>query len=210
MGFEMFCATLLALFLGAVILFGGYRLFLILLPIWGFFFGFGLGAHTVTMLFGQEFFATVTGWVVGFFVGLLFGLLAYLFYAVAVAIIAGSLGYAIGVGFMNLIGLDGGFLVWLVGIALAVVVIFVTFKWNLQKYVIILATSVGGALVIVGTFMFGLGGLQVAQLGQNPVQRAFEDSPWWALFALVLVILGIVVQIGTTRVYEIEPYDNRV
>jgi hypothetical protein len=210
MGFEMFCATLLALFLGAVILFGGYRLFLILLPIWGFFFGFGLGAHTVSLLFGQEFFATVTGWVVGFFVGLLFGLLSYLFYAIAVAIVAGSLGYAVGVGLMNLIGLDGGFLVWLVGIALAIVVIFVTFKWNLQKYVIILATSVGGALVIVGTFMFGLGGLQVAQLGRNPVQHAFEDSPWWALFALVLVILGIVVQIGTSRVYEIEPYDNRV
>jgi len=137
-------------------------------------------------------------------------LLSYLFYAIAVAIVAGSLGYAVGVGLMNLIGLDGGFLVWLVGIALAIVVIFVTFKWNLQKYVIILATSVGGALVIVGTFMFGLGGLQVAQLGRNPVQHAFEDSPWWALFALVLVILGIVVQIGTSRVYEIEPYDNRV
>lgn len=210
MGFEMFCATLLALFLGALILFGGYRLFLILLPIWGFFFGFGLGAHTVTLLFGDQFFATVTGWVVGFFVGLLFGLLAYLFYAVAIAIIAGSLGYTIGVGLMNLIGLDGGILVWLVGIIVAVVVIFVTFRWNLQKYVIIVATSVGGTLVIVGTFMFGLGGLQVAQLGQNPIQYAFQDSPFWALFAIVLVILGIVVQIGTTRVYEIEAYDNRI
>lgn len=210
MGFEMFCATLIALLLGAIIMFGGYRLFLVLLPIWGFFFGFGLGAHTVTMLFGEAFFATITGWVVGFFVGLLFGLLAYLFYAIAVAIIAGSLGYAIGVGLMNLIGLDGGFLVWLVGIVLAVVVIFVTFKWNLQKYVIIAATSVGGALVIVGTFMFGLAGLQVAQLAENPVQYAFADSPWWALFALVLVVFGIVVQIGTTRTYVVEPYDNRI
>ena len=90
MGFELFCATLIALFLGAVILFGGYRLFLILLPIWGFFFGFGLGAHTVTLLFGQEFFATVTSWVVGFVVGVLFALLAYFFYAIAIAIVAGS------------------------------------------------------------------------------------------------------------------------
>ncbi len=210
MGFEMFCATLIALLLGAVVLFGGYRLFLILLPIWGFFFGFGLGAHTVTLLFGDAFFATITGWVVGFFVGLLFGLLAYLFYAIAVAIIAGSLGYAIGVGLMNLIGLDGGFLVWLVGIVLAVVVIFVTFKWNLQKYVIIAATAVGGALVIVATFMFGLAGLQVVQLAENPVRYAFADSPWWALFALVLVVIGIVVQIGTTRTYVVEPYDNRI
>jgi len=210
MGFEMFCATLLALFLGAVILLGGYRLFLILLPIWGFFFGFGLGAHTVSLLFGQEFFATVTGWVVGFFVGLLFGLLSYLFYAVAVAIIAGSLGYMVGVGLMNAIGLEGGFIVWLVGIALAIVVIFVTFKWNLQKYVIIVATSAAGTLVIVGTFMFGLAGLQVAQLARNPVRHAFEDSPLWAILAIVLVIVGIVVQLRTSMVYELEPYDNRI
>ena len=210
MGFEMFCATLLALFLGAVILLGGYRLFLILLPIWGFFFGFGLGAHTVSLLFGQEFFATVTGWVVGFFVGLLFGLLSYLFYAVAVAIIAGSLGYMVGVGLMNAIGLEGGFIVWLVGIALAIVVIFVTFKWNLQKYVIIVATSAAGTLVIVGTFMFGLAGLQVAQLARNPVRNAFEDSPLWAILAIVLVIVGIVVQLRTSMVYELEPYDNRI
>jgi hypothetical protein len=210
MGFEVFCATLIALFLGAVILFGGYRLFLILLPIWGFFFGFGLGAHTVTMLFGQEFFATITGWVVGLVVGLVFALLAYFFYAIAIAIIAGSLGYAVGVGFMNLIGLDGGFLVWLVGIALAIVVIFVTFKWNLQKYVIILATSVGGTVVIVGTFMFGLGGMAVANLGQNPVRFALSNNPFWAILAIILVVAGVVVQLQANRAWELEPYDNRI
>jgi hypothetical protein len=210
MGFEVFCATLIALLLGTVILFGGYKLFLILLPIWGFFFGFGLGAHTVTLLFGQEFFATVTSWVVGFVVGVIFALLAYFFYAIAVAIIAGSLGYAVGVGLMNLIGLDGGFLVWLVGIALAIVVIFVTFRWNLQKYVIILATSVGGTLVIVGTFMFGLGGLTVPMLAQNPVQHALSNNPFWAIFGIILVIVGIVVQLRANSGYEIEAYENRI
>ncbi|NCF67800.1 MAG: DUF4203 domain-containing protein [Chloroflexi bacterium] len=210
MGFELFCATLIALFLGAVILFGGYRLFLILLPIWGFFFGFGLGAHTVTLLFGQEFFATVTSWVVGFVVGVLFALLAYFFYAIAIAIVAGSLGYAIGVGFMNLIGFDGGFLVWLVGIALAIVVIVITFRFNLQKYVIIFATSVGGTLVIVGTFMFGLTGLTVAKLAENPVQHALSDSPFWFIFAIILVIAGVVVQLRANRAWEIEPYENRI
>ena len=210
MGFELFCATLIALFLGAVILFGGYKLFLILLPIWGFFFGFGLGAHTVSMIFGQEFFATITGWVVGFFVGIIFALLAYFFYAIAVAIVAGSLGYAVGVGLMNLIGLDGGFLVWLVGIALAIVVIFVTFKWNLQKYVIILATSVGGTLVIVGTFLFGLGGLTVPKLAQNPVQYALSDNPFWAILAIILVVLGVVVQLKANSGFEIEAYENRI
>ncbi len=211
MGFELFCATLIALFLGAVILFGGYRLFLILLPIWGFFFGFGLGAHTVTLLFGQEFFATVTSWIVGLFVGLAFGLLAYLFYAVAIAIIAGSLGYAIGIGFMSLIGLDGlGFITWLVGIVLAVLVIFITFRWNLQKFVIILATSFGGSLVIVGTFMLGIGGMAVADLGRNAVQYVLNQGFLWALFWLVLLVLGIVVQLQANRSYTVEAYENRI
>jgi len=44
MGFELLCATMIGLLFGAVICFGGYRFFLILLPFWGFFFGFGLGA----------------------------------------------------------------------------------------------------------------------------------------------------------------------
>ena len=130
--------------------------------------------------------------------------------AIAVAIISGSLGYAIGVGFMNLIGIEGSFLVWVVGIAMAALVIFVTFKWNLQKYAIIVATSVGGTLIIVGTFMFGLAGLQVAQLARNPVQHAFEDNPFWFIFAIVLVVAGIVLQIRHNRAWDIEPYENRM
>ena len=141
MGFELFCATLIALLVGLTICFGGYRLFLVLLPIWGFFFGFGLGAETMQALFGVGFLSTVTSWVVGFIVAAIFALLSYLFYAVGVALVAGALGYALGAGFMNLIGLDWNWLVWLVGIAVGVGVVIVTFYFNLQKYVIIAATA---------------------------------------------------------------------
>jgi hypothetical protein len=121
------------------------------------------------------------------------------------------LGYAIGVGIMSLLGLDGaGFITWLVGIILAVVVIFVTFRWNLQKYVIILATSVGGALVIIATFMLGIEGMAVADLGRNAVRFVLDQSFWWTLFWLVLVILGLVVQLGANRTYTVEPYENRI
>ena len=123
MGFELFCATLIALMLGLVVCVAGYRLFLFLLPLWGFFFGLFLGAQTLQALFGVGFFATVTSWVVGFIVGAIFAVLSYLFYAVAVALIAGSLGYGLGAGFMHLIGLDWGLIVWLVGIVVAVIAI---------------------------------------------------------------------------------------
>ena len=210
MGFELFCATMIALLMGLVICFGGYRLFLVLLPIWGFFFGFALGAQTVQALFGIQFLATVTGWVVGFVVGAIFALASYLFYTVGVAVLAGSLGYALGAGFMYLIGLDFGLLVWLVGIVLGVVVAGVTIYFNIQKYVVIAATAIGGAGVIVGTLMFGMIGMTLAKFFKNPIRLALQDSPLWTIFFLVLAVAGIVVQIMTTRAWEMEPYENRI
>jgi hypothetical protein len=211
MGFDLFCSTLIALLLGLVICFGGYRLFLFLLPIWGFFFGFALGAQTMQALFGVQFAATVTSWVVGFAVGAVFALLAYLFYAIAVAILAGSIGYALGAGFMHLIGLNFGLVVWLVGIAVGVVVIIATFYFNIQKYVIIAATAIGGAGVIIGTLMFGVGGVAVvSKLFENPVRLALQGSPIWTILFLILAVAGIVLQIIHTRDWEMEPYENRI
>ncbi len=210
MGFDLFCSTLIALLLGAVICFGGYRLFLFLLPIWGFFFGFFLGAQTMQALFGYQFVATVTSWVIGFVVGAVFALLAYLFYTIAVAILAGSIGYALGAGFMHLIGLNFGLVVWVVGIAVGVVVIIGTFYFNLQKYVIIAATAIIGAGGIVGTLMLGVVGVAVAKLFENPIRLALQHSPLYAILFLILAVAGIVVQITHTRDWEMEPYDNRI
>jgi hypothetical protein len=210
MGFELFCASMIALILGLIICFGGYRLFLFLLPIWGFFFGFALGAQSMQALFGMGFLSTVTSWVVGFFVGALFGLLAYLFYAVGVALLAGSLGYALGAGFMNLIGLDWNWLVWLVGIIVAVIAVVVTFYFNLQKYVIIATTAIGGAGVIVGTLIFGYAGMVLAKFFENPIRYALQDRPIWTIIFLILAAAGIALQIMMTRTWAIEPYENRI
>jgi hypothetical protein len=87
--FELFCAALIALFFGMVVVFNGYKLFLVLLPIWGFIFGFVFGAQTMEALFGVGFLATVTSWVVGFVVGAVFAVLSYLFYIVAIALYSG-------------------------------------------------------------------------------------------------------------------------
>ena len=40
MSFELLCMGLIGLLFGLAVVFGGYRLFIVLLPIWGFFFGF--------------------------------------------------------------------------------------------------------------------------------------------------------------------------
>jgi hypothetical protein len=201
--------TLIALFLGMAICFNGYRWFLILLPILGFVFGFGIGAQTVTAIFGVGFLSTVTSWVVGFIVALIFAVLSYLFYFIGVALIGGYLGYALGVGFMGLIGLNFGLITWLVGIILGVIFGIATLALNIQKYVIIAFTALAGAGVIVGSFLFVFGVIQPADIALNAVGKAIQDSVFWLIIFLLLAILGVASQLYTSRNFELSPPESQ-
>jgi hypothetical protein len=206
MAFELFCATMIALLFGLAVTFGGYRLFLALLPIWGFIFGFGLGAQTLQVLFGYGFLATATSWVVGFIVGALFGVLSYMFYIFGVALLAGSVGYSLGVGVMVWLGLSPGFITWIVGIVLGIVLIAVTLLFNLQKYMIVIGTAVIGAGLLIGTLMMGVIGVALTRFVDNPIQTMLQDSPLWAILFIVLAVAGIIVQLRASPVPEIDTY----
>lgn len=208
MTFALLCVALIALLFGLAVVFAGYRLFLFLLPIWGFFFGFFLGAQSVQALFGSAFLATVTSWVVGFLVGALFAVLSYLFYLFAVALLAGSFGYALAVALLTWIGLDYGFLVWLIGIVAGIVVALIVIAFNIQKYAIIFITAVGGTGAIIYTLLVAFGNLNFQDMLFGPVKMALQDSFWWLLFFLVLAIAGIVVQWRDTSGFEMETYNR--
>ena len=193
-------STLVALF--------GYRLFLVLLPIWGFLVGIALGAHSVQALFGDGFLSTATSWVVGFFVGLLFALLSYFFWYVAVLLLAGELGYAIAVGFLGAVGLDLDVITWIIGIVVAIAFAIGAMLLNLQKAIVIIATAVTGAAGVVATFLFLLGDLDASDTVTDPFGAALDSNPLWALVFLFLAGLGIAIQWSTTRSYEIERYNR--
>ncbi len=200
------CASLIAFMFGLVLCFGGYRFFLILLPIWGFFFGLVFGAQSMQMLFGTGFFAEVTSWVVGFVVGAVFAVLSYLFYFVAVALIAGALGYTVATGLLLAIGLDMGVLVWIVGVVAGIALAAATVIFNLQKWVIIIATSLLGAGVIFGAFVILFA--PHAALLENPIKVALQQSPLLMITAIVVAIFGIFVQARANRAYTIESYNR--
>jgi hypothetical protein len=208
MTFAVLCMALIAITFGLVVVFGGYRLFLILLPIWGFFAGFLLGAQAIAYLFNAGLFATVTGWVVGFFVGLIFAVLAYLFYFIAVGIIAFSLGYGATFGVLGWIGLNPGFLLWIIAVVVGIAVALVVYYFNLQKYAIIIASAVGGTGVIIYTLLVLFNGALAVSLLENPVRLAIQNSFWWLLFFLVVAVLGIVFQIQANRSFEIDTYNR--
>jgi Ni,Fe-hydrogenase I cytochrome b subunit len=208
--FTMMCGGLIALLFGLILCLGGYRLFLFLIPFWAFFFGFGLGAQSIQAIFGDAFLATITSWVVGFIVALIFAVLSYLFYVFAVALIAGSLGYALAVGLLQAIGMDFGLIVWLIGLAAGVVLAIVTIRFNLQKWVIIAATSFMGAGVIVGVFLALFGKLPSAELVENPVKLALQNSPFWLIVFLLVAAVGLVGQATVNRRVELTTWENRL
>ncbi|MCG3141955.1 MAG: hypothetical protein HDKAJFGB_03315 [Anaerolineae bacterium] len=206
--FALMCASLIALFFGFVLAFSGYRFFLVILPIWGFFWGFGLGAQTIQAIFGTAFLSDVTSWLVGFVVGVVFAVLSYLFYIAAVALLGASLGYALGTGIMLAIFPSLNILTWIVGIVVAVIFAIGVLALNLQKWIILLATAVLGAAIIVGTFLFMFGGLPSAQLVANPVRVVLQTSPFWAIVFLALAAFGVVAQYQSTRRWELVTYNR--
>ena len=202
--FTLACSAFIASLFGLILVFAGYKLFRILLPIWGFFFGLGLGAQTVQVLFNEGFLTTITSWVTGLIFGVIFAVLAFPFYLFGVAIIAASLGYLATVGLWLWIGLPYGFLMWLIAIIMAIALTAVTLIFNLQKWVIIIATAILGAGLSVGviTALFK----PVSLLLENPVKVVLQTSPLLLILFLLLVVLGIIVQSRPTHsVAALEP-----
>ena len=81
-----------------------------------------------------------------------------------------------------------------------------TLVLNLQKYVIILLTSLGGAdlIVLSGMLLFGVVTLADVQGGGNLLTPVFEKS-WLAVLAwLVLTVVGFVSQVRANRVFTFE------
>jgi hypothetical protein len=210
MTFELLCMGMIALGFGLILTFSGYRLLWIILPIWGFFAGFGIGAQAIQTIFDEAFLATVTSWVVGFVVGGVFAVLSYLFYFVAVALLAGGFGYGLAVGILTWIGLDFGVVVWLLGIAAGVITAIVVVVLNIQKYAVIVITAFGGTGVIIYTLLAGFGDLSPVEMLTDPVATAVSESWLWFVFFVIVAGAGIFFQLQTSRAYEVEEYDRWV
>jgi hypothetical protein len=206
--FAAIVAASFLLFLSGIVAFFGTRLFWIILPIWAFFFGLAIGAQGVQALFGDGFLSTAFSWIVAFFLGLLFALLSYLFWYVAVALVGGYLGYGIVVGFFGLIGVDLGVLVWILGVAAGIVFAVLTMMLNIQKWVVVIGTSLLGAAGVVGTFLVLFNQLTPQQLADHAVKVVTDAGFGYAVLVIVIAAMGIAFQIAMTRTWEVTHYNR--
>lgn len=199
-------AVLFAAILGLAFLLWGYRIFLVMLPIWGFFAGFWLGAAGISLFLGQGFLATVTGWVVGFILGVVGAVLSYMFYGAFVIIVAAMVGAGLASAILTALGITSGWIIAIVALVTAAIVAVVTLVLNLQKYVIVLLTSLGGAdlIMLAGMMLFGVLTLADVQSGGNLLVPVFKESWLAVLIWLALAVVGFIRQVRSNRAFTFE------
>jgi hypothetical protein len=195
--------ALFAVLLGLAFCFAGYRFFLVMLPIWGFFGGFWIGAYAISLILGTGFLATTTAIVAGVVVGIVGAVLSYLFYMVGVLIIAGAIGGALASGIMSALGFDFGLLMAIVILASVLLAAGLTLLLNLQKLVIIVLSAMVGASLCVLSGMLLFGQVTVAQLqaGGNFFQPIFQGGWLWGIVWLALAVVGALIQFRANRNY---------
>jgi hypothetical protein len=205
---EAAAIGLLGILIGLAFVFWGFRLFLILLPIWGFFAGFLFGASIVHVFMGENlpFLATTLGWVIGFVVGVLFAILSYLYYWFAIVFIGASIGYAGGLGLLHWLGNGGdNFMGFLFGLVGAIIVAAIVVVLRMPKYLAIVLTAIGGAAATITgvALIFKQVTLEELTGGSIGSLAAVNDLPWlWGLAAIVLAGVGIAYQIRETAMTE--------
>jgi hypothetical protein len=211
MDFQALLVGIIGIALGAAIMLLGYRLALILLPIWGFFAGFLLGAQLLQEFFGDGFLATTASWVVGVVLGLLFAVLSYLFWYVAVVILFASVGYWLGYGFMELLGVqEGGILAVGVGLLVGAVFAVAAFVTGVPLAALVVIMAVGGAHALIAGILVLIGTMDVSALGSGMATAIIQTNVGWWLLALGLAVVSIIFQLKTIGEYVLEPPMSRV
>jgi hypothetical protein len=190
MTLEGIILGLIALAIGLAFTFWGLRFFLLLLPVWGFVFGFIVGADIVTYIFHDGFLATTLSWVVGFVVAIIFAALSYLYYWFAVVWIGATAGYALGTGVMAWLTPNADILTFLVGLVVAAVFAVVFIALRVPKYLAIAFTAFGGAFAAMAGLAILLGRVPVSELHYGTVGAYIHDSLSW-LWVGAAVLLGI-------------------
>ena len=185
---------LLAIFIGAVFCFRGYLAMRMVIPLWGAFAGFALGAGLIAASSDDGFLRTGLSWVVGFGVALLFGLIAYLYYEVAVLLAMGSVGFVLGTSAMVALGIDWSWLIILVGVLAGTVLAFVAIVADLPMMLLIVLTALAGASAVVTGAMLLFGAVETADFTQSSITSELDDDWWWYVSYLVLAVAGLVAQ----------------
>lgn len=195
----------LGVLLGAAFAFAGLRLFLLLLPIWGLFTGFMVGAGAVATLLGEGFLAGTIAIVVGVVVAIVFALLSWFYWWGAILVVAGSLGYAVAHWILVAIGFSAdGWIGVLIALVAGVLLAIVALLLNAPKYVAIILTAFSGAAWLSAGIALVLGIVKPDDVTNGSLVAIYTQGWIWIAIWAVVAAAGIVAQLQMVRRWEMD------
>ena len=183
---------IVALLTGAVFCFRGYLAMRLVIPMWGAFAGFLLGAGIVSGDAG--FLGNALGWFVGLGLAIVFGVIAYLFYEVSVIFGMMGIGFVLGTSSMVAFGVTWSWLIVLSGVVLAVVLAFVAIVGDLPMVLLTILTALAGASTMVAGLMLLFGAVDLEEFDIGVTTEDVADNWWWFVVYGGLVVGGIIAQ----------------
>lgn len=190
---------LLAIVVGAVFLLRGYLALRMVIPVWGAFAGFMLGAGLVASLEDAGFLRSVVAWVVGIATAMLFAIGAYLYYEISVAIAMAGIGFALGTGLMVALGVTWSWLIVLVGVVAGVALALVAIAGDLPMLLLTVLSALAGSTAVVGGLMLLTGAVNTSEFTSVSTTERLDDDWWWYALYVVLAIVGMVAQLGDSE-----------
>jgi hypothetical protein len=199
--------------LGAAFAFAGYRWFMLLLPIWGLFVGFMVGAGATATLLGEGFLASAVAIVVGLAVAVVFALLSWFYWWGAVIVIGGALGFWVTHWLLVVIGFsDDGLITTLIALAGGVAVAVGAFLVKAPKYVAILLTAFAGAAWLAAGVALFLGVIKPDELQNGSLVGIYSEGWLWIGIWAVVGAAGVIAQLQMTARMEqdiVASYEGR-
>ncbi len=183
----------IAIVAGAIFCFRGYLAMRTMISLWAGFVGFALGAALVAGFTQQPLLDGPVAWAGAIAAALLLAWLAYVFYAAAVVLTMGSVGYGLGTAVVGPLGLPA----WALGVSGLVgglLLVVIALATNLPAVLLIVAAAFGGASAIVTGIAVLLGLLPVSHLEPDAVAPTLDGNPWLGVVYLILVVAGIASQ----------------
>ncbi|ROR96826.1 uncharacterized protein DUF4203 [Salana multivorans] len=194
---DVLATSVVAIVVGLVLTFFGYAVLRFAIALYGALLGFVLGAALMGSITGTGFLATTAVWITAIVGALILGTLAFAFYQVAVLVVLAVMGFALGVGLVQVFwGGAPDWLLWVVGIGLALVLVVIGMIGDLPAVLLIVVTSFAGAEAAVAGVMVLAGVIDLAQLEEAGSAAALDHGVLWSLVTLALAVVGIVVQLG--------------
>jgi hypothetical protein len=213
MSIEGIIIGIIGVVLGAAFCFAGFRWFMLLLPIWGLFTGFMVGAGATATLLGEGFLASALAIVVGVVVAIVFALLSWFYWWGAVIVIGGAIGFSITHWLLVVIGFSAdGLITTLIALAGGVALAIVAFLIRAPKYVAIILTAFAGAAWLAAGVALFLGVIKPDELQNGSLVGIYTEGWIWIIIWGVVGAAGVIAQLQMTARMEqdiVASYEGR-